>query len=61
MLDKTLLDPYKNTGANMLMFFLGLTVGSILGITLVSILSAGALADEQIESIMKKFQNPIVK
>ncbi len=61
MLDKTLLNPYKNTGAKMLMFFLGLIVGSILGITLVSILSTGALADEQMENIMRKFQIPLNK
>jgi len=43
----------------MLLFLLGLIVGVIFGITLVSILSAGALADDQMENIMKNFQLPL--
>jgi hypothetical protein len=43
------------------MFFVGLTVGAIFGIALVSILSAGALADKQIENIMKNFNPPLNK
>jgi hypothetical protein len=43
----------------MLLFLLGLIVGAILGITLTAILSAGALADDQMENIMKKFQLPL--
>ena len=45
----------------MLMFFVGLIVGSIFGIALVSILSAGAVADEQMENIMKNFNSPLNK
>jgi hypothetical protein len=61
MLDKTLLAPHKYMRVKMLMFFLGLTVGLICGITSVSILSVGALADEQIENIMKQFNPPLNK
>jgi len=43
----------------MLLFLLGLIVGMIFGITLIAILSAGALADDQMENIMKKFQLPL--
>jgi len=43
----------------MLLFLLGLIVGVIFGTALVSILSAGALADEQMENIMKNFQLPL--
>lgn len=38
----------------MLLFLLGLVVGGILGIALVCILSAGSMADEQMELMSKK-------
>jgi gas vesicle protein len=39
----------------MLLFLLGLVVGGILGIALICILSAGSMADEQMELMRKKF------
>jgi hypothetical protein len=38
-----------------LLFLLGLVVGGLLGIALICILSAGSMADEQMELMSKKF------
>ena len=46
----------------MLLFLLGLVVGGSLGITIMTILSTGAKADEQMEYMLKKFdQFPLDK
>ena len=41
----------------MILFLLGLIVGGILGIALLAVLSSGAMADEQMEHMMKKSAN----
>jgi hypothetical protein len=41
----------------MVLFLLGLIIGGVLGITLLSVLSSGAIADEQIEDMIKESGN----
>ena len=41
----------------MVLFLLGLIVGGILGIALLAVLSSGAIADEQMEQMMKESAN----
>jgi len=38
----------------MVLFLLGLIIGGVLGITLLAVLSSGAIADEQMEHMMKE-------
>lgn len=44
----------------MVLFLLGLIVGGILGIALLAVLSSGAIADEQMEHMMKESGNFLI-
>jgi type III secretory pathway component EscT len=44
----------------MVLFLIGLIVGGIFGITLLAVLSSGAIADEQMEHMMKESVNSII-